>query len=122
MALAGKDDVLDTVEGRKAVQAMATYLGIDPLNEKQLVWIAERALMAPLPRNWEEISTPDGKVRRAHGLSPLDVVFCTIVLVFHQAMLCITIIMPSHVALASDVLHAQCVQNHVVAAPPRRLF
>ena len=90
MALAGKDDVLDTVEGRKAVQAMAAYLGIDPLNEKQLVWIAERALMAPLPRNWEEISTPDGKVRRAHGLSPLDAVFCTIVLVFRQSKLFFT--------------------------------
>jgi hypothetical protein len=60
--MAGKADVLDTLEGRKAVQAMATYLGIDPSNEKQLMWIAERALLAPLPRNWEEISTPDGKV------------------------------------------------------------
>ena len=63
MAVAGKVDVLDTMEGRKAVQAMATYLGIDAVNEKQLLWIAERALLAPLPRNWEEISTPDGKVR-----------------------------------------------------------
>jgi hypothetical protein len=63
MAAAGKLDVLDTIEGRKAVQAMAAYLGIDSANEKQLIWIAERALMAPLPRNWEEISTPDGKVR-----------------------------------------------------------
>ena len=63
MAAARKMDVLDSVEGRKALQAMAVYLGIDALNEKQLMWIAERALMAPLPRNWEEISTPDGKVR-----------------------------------------------------------
>ena len=65
MAVAGKVDVLDTMEGRKAVQAMAAYLGIDAVNEKQLLWVAERALLAPLPRNWEEISTPDGKVRAA---------------------------------------------------------
>lgn len=67
--MAGKADVLDSLEGRKAVQAMATYLGIDPTNEKQLVWIAERALLAPLPRNWEEISTPDGKVLFVNAFS-----------------------------------------------------
>ena len=67
MAAAGKSDVLDSVEGKKAVYAMAGYLGIDVASEKQLMWIAERALMAPLPRNWEEISTPDGKVLFAHA-------------------------------------------------------
>ena len=75
MAVAGKVDVLDTMEGRKAVQAMAAYLGIDAVNEKQLLWVAERALLAPLPRNWEEISTPDGKVRAAPPNPSLNTAF-----------------------------------------------
>jgi hypothetical protein len=76
MAAAGKMDVLDTMEGRKALQAMAAYLGIDGTNEKQLMWIAERALMAPLPRNWEEISTPDGKVRMRNANALCDASHC----------------------------------------------
>jgi hypothetical protein len=107
---AGKLDVLDTLEGRKAVQAMATYLGIDATNEKQLMWIAERALMAPLPRNWEEISTPDGKVRcRWTGNVSARAAS------FARAR-------SSHLRLPSDVLHAQRVEDHVVAAPPRRVL
>ena len=107
---AGKLDVLDTLEGRKAVQAMATYLGIDATNEKQLMWIAERALMAPLPRNWEEISTPDGKVRCrwAGNVSARAASFARA--------------RSSHLRLPSDVLHAQRVEDHVVAAPPRRVL
>ena len=30
----------------------AEYLGIDTVNERELLWIAERCMVAPLPRGW----------------------------------------------------------------------
>eukprot|EP00397_Hematodinium_sp_SG-2012_P028316 GEMP01029803.1.p1 GENE.GEMP01029803.1~~GEMP01029803.1.p1 ORF type:complete len:437 (+),score=90.00 GEMP01029803.1:139-1449(+) len=34
--------------------AFARYLGMDPVGQNDLMWIAEEALLAPLPRDWTE--------------------------------------------------------------------
>eukprot|EP01052_Picozoa_sp_SAG31_P025224 SAG31_NODE_2199_length_6208_cov_3.935996_3_plen_390_part_00 len=36
----------------------ATYLGMDPMEDTELLWIAQQALTAPLPPNWTEHTDP----------------------------------------------------------------
>eukprot|EP00741_Cyanophora_paradoxa_P000330 tig00000403_g321.t1 len=38
----------------------ARYLGMDPVLDAELLWIAEEALVAPLPDGWGEYYDPDG--------------------------------------------------------------
>ena len=49
---------------------MALYLGIEPSQEKQLLWIAEEALHAPLPQGWhmEQIGVSLKTEAKAAGL------------------------------------------------------
>ena len=60
----GRDDgVFDDPEFMKtAVEEHARYLGMDPENpdHAELLWIAEEALTAPLPEDWEQGVTDDG--------------------------------------------------------------
>ena len=45
------------------------HLGINPVFEPDLLWIAEQALGAPLPPNWVEHATPGGDVYFANSLT-----------------------------------------------------
>lgn len=36
----------------------ATYLGMDPMEDTELLWIAQQALTAPLPPSWTEHADP----------------------------------------------------------------
>ena len=36
-------------------------LGIDPVKDAEMIWIAEEAYNAPLPPNWEEHFDADGR-------------------------------------------------------------
>ena len=38
----------------------ADYLGIDVAAEKNLLWIAHRCMLAPLPQGWQEFTAEDG--------------------------------------------------------------
>ena len=38
---------------QEEVQEYAQFLGIDPVNEPQFLWIARNGLKAPLPESWK---------------------------------------------------------------------
>ncbi|EKX52157.1 hypothetical protein GUITHDRAFT_54803, partial [Guillardia theta CCMP2712] len=64
------------------VEDYAAYLGIDAQQEPEYLWIAEMALMAPLPPGWTENKDSTGNVffhNRSMSLSsyehPLDPAF-----------------------------------------------
>ena len=40
----------------------ATYLGMEPEEDEELLWIAEQALRAPVPEGWEEMMDPFGDI------------------------------------------------------------
>lgn len=40
----------------------AKYLGLDPVGDLDLFWIAEAALCAPLPKGWGEYTDANGNV------------------------------------------------------------
>ena len=42
------------------IAEFARYLGMDPVEDAALLWIAEEALCSPLPENWEEAVRRDG--------------------------------------------------------------
>ena len=42
--------------------ALARHLGMDPNKDKRLMWIAEMALKAPLPEDWNSYETERGEV------------------------------------------------------------
>lgn len=42
------------------VVAMARYLGIDPEADEALMWIADEAIDAPVPSNWEALQDESG--------------------------------------------------------------
>lgn len=46
---------------RQEVEAYAVYLGMDIEADRDLLWIAEKALTAPLPSGWVEYLDPEGK-------------------------------------------------------------
>jgi len=59
--------------------AYARYLGIDTVQDVDLLWVAEEALFAPLPEDWTEHFDSDGRVfyynmqmRRSSWLHPLE--------------------------------------------------
>ncbi len=61
--VAADDAVFDDPEFmRTAVEEHARYLGMDPADpdHSELMWIAEEALTAPLPDDWEQGVTDDG--------------------------------------------------------------
>lgn len=67
---------------RQEVEEYAQYLGMDPVGDAHLLWIAEMALTAPLPVGWTEHQDSAGNVffyNKATGAStyehPLDASF-----------------------------------------------
>ncbi|EKX41766.1 hypothetical protein GUITHDRAFT_48426, partial [Guillardia theta CCMP2712] len=46
----------------KEVTAFAVYLGMDPEEDEEFLWIAVEAMIAPLPKNWSEHEARDGRV------------------------------------------------------------
>jgi hypothetical protein len=44
------------------VLAFASYLGIDPQSHKELLWVAQEALVSPLPHGWKECVGDAGAV------------------------------------------------------------
>jgi hypothetical protein len=50
-AAAGAEDGVDEAE----VERYAVHLGMDPTCDGELFWIAEQALLAPLPPQWVEV-------------------------------------------------------------------
>lgn len=50
-AAAGAEDGVDEAE----VERYAVHLGMDPARDGELFWIAEQALLAPLPPQWVEV-------------------------------------------------------------------
>ena len=60
----------------KEVQDYGQWLGLDLNTEKDLMWLAKEALMAPLPPYWRPCNTQDGEVyyfNFATGLPPWHV-------------------------------------------------
>ena len=51
------------------IMTYGRHLGLDPVFEPDLLWIAEQALGAPLPANWKEHVTPAGDVYFANSLT-----------------------------------------------------
>jgi len=45
----------------KEVEEFASYLGMTPAEDRDLLWIAVEAMTAPLPANWSEHTTKDGQ-------------------------------------------------------------
>ena len=41
------------------IHKYAIHLGIDPMADKEFLWLAEEALCAPLPPHWTEHLDPD---------------------------------------------------------------
>ena len=67
---------------RQEIEEYAQYLGMDPVGDAHLLWIAEMALTAPLPVGWSEHQDSAGNVffyNKATGAStyehPLDASF-----------------------------------------------
>ena len=50
----------------ETIRAMAGFLGIDAETEPQLLWLAEKAIIAPLPPGWAEYEE-DGVTYYANG-------------------------------------------------------
>ena len=48
------------------VANFARFIGMDPVADGPLLWIAEEALCAPLPAGWEEDERPDGTPTYRH--------------------------------------------------------
>eukprot|EP00668_Euglena_longa_P014109 GGOE01018081.1.p1 GENE.GGOE01018081.1~~GGOE01018081.1.p1 ORF type:complete len:429 (-),score=106.48 GGOE01018081.1:109-1395(-) len=46
----------------KELLEYAQWLGVDPMGERELTWLAKEALMAPLPPYWRPCNTQDGDV------------------------------------------------------------
>ena len=38
----------------------AEYLGLDPVDDRDLLYIAKEGLKAPLPQNWKLCKSPEG--------------------------------------------------------------
>ena len=38
-----------------AILAYARYLGLDPVQDRELLWVAQQAVVAPLPEGWREV-------------------------------------------------------------------
>ena len=51
-----------TSEWLELVLEYASYLGMDPDQDEELLWIAEQALRAPVPEGWEELMDPLGNL------------------------------------------------------------
>ena len=51
-----------TSEWLELVLEYASYLGMDPEQDEELLWIAEQALRAPVPEGWEELMDPLGNL------------------------------------------------------------
>lgn len=45
----------------KEIEAYAVYLGMDVEADRELLWIAHKALTAPIPAGWVEYLDPEGK-------------------------------------------------------------
>eukprot|EP01062_Namystynia_karyoxenos_P050379 TRINITY_DN3912_c3_g1_i1.p1 TRINITY_DN3912_c3_g1~~TRINITY_DN3912_c3_g1_i1.p1 ORF type:complete len:265 (+),score=36.48 TRINITY_DN3912_c3_g1_i1:87-881(+) len=50
------------VPTQEDVDQYATFLGIDLVSERHLLWIAQKGVMARLPENWRAMATADGKL------------------------------------------------------------
>jgi centrosomal protein CEP164 len=80
--------VIRVDEDAGSLEEFALYLGIDPVKEPSLMWIAEHCRVAPLPCGWQEFFTSDGDSYFHHakqGITvwhhPLDLYFKTLVAV-----------------------------------------
>ena len=47
---------------RREVEEYAIYLGMDPAKDGELLWIADLALSAPLPKDWTEHTDAKGNI------------------------------------------------------------
>eukprot|EP00960_Hanusia_phi_P070570 767336-Hanusia_phi.AAC.8 len=58
-----ESDLNDKISGEelKEVHEYAKYLGMDPIKDKKLLWIAVEAMTAKLPEKWKEYYTNDGQ-------------------------------------------------------------
>ncbi len=51
---------------QQAIEEHAKYLGMDLIVDKEFLWIAHQSLLAPLPPEWEQFESPDGKFYYFH--------------------------------------------------------
>ena len=67
--LRGDDDVSGTSSfsssGRREarqeeIQQFASYIGMQPEEDAHLLWIAEAAVLSPVPKGWQQYETEDG--------------------------------------------------------------
>ena len=75
----GEGGVLDPEFMRQAILEHARFLGMDPEEHEHLLWIAEEALTAALPEDWEQGVSEDGtpyhfntKTKESMWEHPLD--------------------------------------------------
>jgi hypothetical protein len=47
---------------KQAIEEQAEHLGMDPVDDEEHLWIAEEALSAPLPTEWQQDETEEGEV------------------------------------------------------------
>ena len=47
---------------QKEIDEYAQWLGMDPVEDKELMWIAKEGLKAPLPPSWKPCKTPEGEL------------------------------------------------------------
>jgi hypothetical protein len=45
---------------------IARDLGLRPMSDRHLMWIAEKALHCPLPADWRALLSEDGRVQYLH--------------------------------------------------------
>jgi len=49
--------------------ALASYLGLHPVRDAKLMWIAEAAAAEPLPEGWSEVVDPGGRLYYSNGVT-----------------------------------------------------
>jgi len=62
MAESSADAEPQTRASAEELTQYARYLGMDPVFDADLLWIAEQAYYAPLPANWQEAADADGNI------------------------------------------------------------
>ena len=51
---------------KQAIAEQAEHLGMDPVADEEFLWIAEEALSAPLPSEWQQGESEEGEVYYFH--------------------------------------------------------
>lgn len=55
-------ELLDPIDRVMDVKEMVDFMGIDPVSESHLMWLAKMNVLEALPHGWQEQEMPDGSI------------------------------------------------------------